>query len=261
MKKHRPNFIPLKTRVFLAICAFFLFVFVLVELALGYTYLPGKRGGFLLSGIPTLMIALSATALLLATLLTIIDHYDKRPNEASYKSLRSFCFKTSLYLFIAAPIFELAESLLRLSGFNSPPRFHGIAETYSLHSAELNGYVKYLSPIQNNALTIGILSFTTLGFGFLVEKFFVGRAKRFVMLMAGIGMLGLSCLWLAETTKDFLSGEVAIGHRSSKHIVQADHEPAKFNAILLTHFSLAGFMFVSSAFVILGVITNRIRPT
>lgn len=259
-KKHRPNKIPLKTRVFLAICTLFLLVFILVELALGYTYLPGKRGGFLLSGVPTLLIALSASGLLLAAVLTIIDHYDKRPNEASYKSLRSFCLKASLYLLIAAPIFEITESLLHLNGIDLFPRFHGIAETYSLHSAKLKTYVQYLSPILNNATTIGVLSAFTIGLGLLVEKLFVKRANRFVMLMAGIGILGLSTMWIAETAKDFLLGEVTIGRRSSKLIVQADLEPAKFNAILLTHFSLGGFMFVSSAFVVIGVITNRIKP-
>lgn len=261
MKKHRPNFIPLKTRVFLAVCALFLLAFVLAELAIGYTYLPGRRGGFLLSGIPTLMIAISAATLLLAAVLTIVDHYDRRPNEESYKAVKLVCFKISFYLFVAAPFVELFESLLSLGGINPFPKFHGIAEQYSFYSPELKVYAHYLAPIKNSESSILILSILLLGVGFFVEKFFAGRAKQFVVLVAAIGMLGLSSVWLTSTTSDLLRGEVTAGRRASKRVVHAENEPAKFNAILLTHFSLGGLMFISSAVVILGVITNRIRLT
>ena len=83
-KNYKPNFIPLKTRVWLLIGVVFLLLFTLAEFAIGYTFLSGKRGGVLLSGIPTFMVAFASLSLCLAAFLTIVDHYDKRPNEHHY---------------------------------------------------------------------------------------------------------------------------------------------------------------------------------
>ena len=89
MAKYKPNVVSLNRRLALAICVVFLLIFALAELATGYTYVLGKRGGYLLSGIPTLMIALSASALCAAAMSMIIDHYDKRENESSYAATRA----------------------------------------------------------------------------------------------------------------------------------------------------------------------------
>lgn len=261
MNKHRPNRIPLRTRVFLAVCALFLIVFVLAEVALGYTYLPGKRGGLLLSGIPTLMLAAAATALLAAALLTIVDHYDKRPNEATYKAAKSVCYKAALFLSIGAPLFEAAESLLHLAGYSPFPSFQGVASHYSMHSPQLRAYAQYLAPIlESQGPIIAVASFLAMGLGYAAEKMFAARAKRFTLLIAGVGMMCLSSLWVASTTKDLMMGEVTAGRRSTKQVIHADKEPAKFNAILLTHFSLGGFMLITSSFVFFGVLANRVKP-
>jgi hypothetical protein len=57
-----------------------------------------------------------------------------------------------------------------------------------------------------------------------------------------------------------MMGEVTAGLRSTKQVILADKEPAKFNAILLTHFSIGGFMLITSSFVFFGVLTNRVKP-
>lgn len=261
MNRHRPNRIPLRTRVFLAVCALFLIVFVLAEVALGYTYLPGKRGGLLLSGIPTLMLATAATALLAAALLTIVDHYDKRPNEATYRATKSACYKAALFLSIGAPLVEAAERLFHLAGYSPFPSFHGIASQYSMHSPQLRVYGQHLVPLLESLGPVIVLtSFLALGLGYAAEKIFAARAKGFLLIAAGFAVMCLSSLWVACTAKDFLLGEVTAGSRSTKHVVFADKEPAKFNAILITHLSLGGFMLITSSFVFLGVLTNRIKP-
>jgi hypothetical protein len=260
MNKHRPNRIPLRTRVFLAICALFLIVFVLAEVALGLTYLPGKRGGFLLSGIPTLMLAAAATALLAAALLTIVDHYDKRPNEATYKTTKSVCYKAALFLFVGAPLFEVTESFLHIAGYSPFPSFRGLASHYSMHTPQLRAYAQYLAPILENQVPIIALASIAMVLGYAAEKIFAARAKRFTLLMSGIGMMCMSFFWVANTTKDLMMGEVTAGLRSTKQVILADKEPAKFNAILLTHFSIGGFMLITSSFVFFGVLTNRVKP-
>lgn len=214
----------------------------------------------MLSGIPTLMLAAAATALLAAALLTIVDHYDKRPNEATYKTTKSVCYKTALFLSIGAPLFEATESLLHLAGYSPFPSFHGVASHYSMHSPQLRAYAHYLAPILESQGPIIAVASTAIALGYAAEKIFAARAKRFTLLMAGIGMMCLSALWVANTTKDLMMGEVTAGRRSTKQVIHADKEPAKFNAVLLTHFSLGGFMLFASSFVFLGVLTNRIKP-
>ncbi len=260
MKKHRPNSFTLRSRVALALAALFLLVFVVAELATGYTYLPGKRGGLLLSGIPTLLIALSATALIVAALLTIVDHYDRRPNEQAYKSARSTCFKMALYLFFAAPFLELAELFIRAAGFEIFPRFRGLADTYTLYSPQLHGYVIYLSPILDHEVLIGAVSIAMLLLAYGIQRFWKQRFERLVLLLISTGICGLSMVWVANSAESFLTGEVTAGRRSTKQVVYASREPAKFNAILLTHFTLGGLMLVGSGLGVLGVLTNRIKP-
>ncbi|GEM_PF-2118793 len=260
MKRHKPNVIPLKGRVALAMGVFFLFVFVLAEVATGYTYLPTKRGGLLLSGIPTLLIAFSAIALIVASLLTIVDHYDRRPNEASYKRARSGCFKTALFLFLSAPVVELSERFLRAAGYDIFPQFRGLADTYTFYSPHLREYVTYLSPILDHEIQIGAVSITMMLIFFGFERFWKHRGGRLVLLIGFVGLFGLSMVWVANATENFLTGEVTSGGRSFKKVVYAKHEPAKFNAVLLTHFTLGGFMLIASGFAVVGVLTNRIKP-
>lgn len=260
MRKHKPNAVPLKTRIVLAVCALFLIAFVLAELATGYTYIPGKRGGLLLSGIPTLMIAICAAALLAATLLTIVDHYDKRPNEAAYSSVKKLCYKTSAFLFVAAWLFGIAEQLMLFVGIDVFPRLRGVAPNYTLHTPELQAYIPHLDPILNNTGSILLAVLAAFGLSALVERFYKGRAQRLMLLLTSIGTLGLSSLWLADTAKDFLSGQIKVERRYSQYIVKASHEPAKFNAILLTHFSLSSIIFAASIFAFVGIATRRIKP-
>ncbi len=261
MNRHQPNHIPLKTRIILAVCALFLIVFVFAELSFGYTYLPTKRGGILLSGIPTLMLAIAATALLAAAILTIVDHYDKRPNEKVYKTGRSACLKAVIILFIGAFLFEVTEKLLRQAGYNPFPSFHGIAHHYSLHSIELKVYAQYLEPIiRRLKLIFALLFFLTLALGYGTAKLLGKKGKQIAFLAAGTGMIGLSLFWLLVAIHNLMIGEVSMGSHNSTQVILASNEPAKFNAVLLTHFSLAGFMLLTSVIVVVGVITKRIKP-
>jgi hypothetical protein len=248
MNRHIPNVIPAKVRIVLTFCAVGLLIYMCAGLATGYTYLPGRRGGILLSGIPTLFVVVAASSLFLAALLTIVDHYDRRPNEASYTLTRRTCLRAALYLFIAAPFAELAHRLLVLNGIDVLPNVHGLAENYTFYSPELLPLTRYLDPVTNNAPLIGVLSFATGGVGLLIDKY-SSNLKRVAMLLISVSMLGVSVFGIAGSARNFLTGEVHAGRRSDKYIVKAEQEPAKFNAILLTRFALGGMLFTASAFV------------
>jgi hypothetical protein len=245
MHPYRPNKISRRARVLLALSVGLLLLVVGAELATGYTYLPGKRGGLLLSGIPTLAIAASLIALCAACVLTIIDHYDKRPNEDIYKANRRIFLKAAFWLFLAAPFLQLAISLLQLAGVNLPT-FPGIANHYTLHSSELQQYVRYVNPVLDRALLIGLVSALLGGLGLLMEKLSPGQRKRSTAVLIGAGLLGLSSLLLASATRNFLSGEVETGRRHYREVVRAENSPAKFNAVLLTHFGIGGILFSAS---------------
>ncbi len=257
---HVPNVVPAKVRIGLAICAVFLLIYMCGGLATGYTYLPGKRGGLLLSGIPTLFIVAAASALFLAALLTIVDHYDRRPNEASYAFTRKTYRRAALYLFIAAPFAELAHRLLLDNGIDIFPNAHGLAENYTFYSPRLHALKRFLDPITSNVLWIGLLSFGTGGVGILIDKYSHSAGfRRIASLLISVSMLGVSLFAMAGGAQDFLNGEVKRGRQSAEYTIQAELEPAKFNAILLTHFAMSGMLFTASAFVLVGVATNRIK--
>jgi hypothetical protein len=252
-KRHVPNTIPVNARIALALGAVVLLVYMSAGLATGHTYIPGKRGGFLLSGLPTLFIVFSASALFLASLLTIVDHYDKRPNEATYAATRGSCLKAALYSFIAAPFIELVDRLFLLRDVHVFPEVHGLAENYTFYTPKLQALTRYVDPILDNVLAIGLLSLATGALAKLIHKY-SSNLNRVVGLLIGLSMLGLSVLMLASDARDFFMGEVKAGRR---YVVQAEQEPAKFNAVLLAHFMLGGILFTASAFMLVGVATGR----
>ena len=256
--KHTPNVVPAPIRLTLAVCAVGLLAYMCAGLATGYTYIPGKRGGFLLSAIPTLLIVGAASALFLTALLTIVDHYDKRPNEPSYSAARRLCLKAALYLFVAAPFIEVAQRLLLLLNIDVFPHLHGLAEDYTFYSSEMNRLARHVDPILNNGVIIALLSAATGGVGILVNKY-SSNFKRLAAALVALSMLGISSLMLAKSTQSFFTGEVKTGSRYNKDIVHADKEPAKFNAILLTHFSLGGILLTASAFLLVGTATGRLK--
>ena len=229
-------------------------------LATGYTYIPGKRGGFLLSGLPTLLLIICASALFLASLLTIIDHYDKRPNEATYTATRRGCLRVALYLFIAAPFIEFAHRLLLLRDIDVLPKVHGFAENYSLYSPKLRALSHHLNPILDNGIAIAFLAVTTGGLGLLVNKY-SSNWKRLATLLLAVSVLSLSVLSLASSTRDFFTGEVKAGRRYNRYVVKAEQEPAKFNAILLTHFMLGGVLFTGGSFSLFTLAIRRERTS
>lgn len=259
-RKYKPNSYELKTRVVCFFFALFCLIYSVIELAIGHTYIPGKRGGLFLSGIPTFFIALSLLALSLPALLLIIDHYDHRDNVATYKSFQKRFAKLSLYLFAFAFIAGFVESILLALDINLFPKFQGFAEHLSFHTENLKNYLYIVDPIIKNQTGIGIAGICLLMIsGFSVENFSKEFPKT-VFFMSCVTCLLLSTLMLTDTLVDLSSGELAVGRSGRKFLLSTIDAPAKFNAVIVTHFTIGLLMFLASVFGILALITNKIKP-
>ena len=252
MQRYIPNSVPARVRVLLALMSVGLLVYMVAGLATGYTYVPARRGGILLSGLPTLLIVLAASALFLAALLTIVDHYDQRPNEITYATVRRICLRLAFYLFIAAPFVEFTNMILLDRGIHLLPEVHGFAEHSTFHSPRLRAFAQYVDPVLGNTLVIVLIALATAGMARVLNKHSNAR-KRAAAVLGGISALALSVLVLANSTHDFLTGEVHAGRRSNRYVVQAEVEPAKFNAILLTEFMMGGAIFSGGLFMLFVV--------
>ena len=256
-KPHKPNVIPSMVRVALVIWAVCLFAYICAALAIGYTYVPGKYGGgIFLSGFPTLLVVLAASGLLLAALLTVVDHYDRRPNEASYVLLRKHCLRIALCLLVSAPLTEIAIQVLAISGIGAFPEIHGFAENYTFYSGEMGDFLQYVEPIANSAWLIAFV-FLTGALAYLIERY--SELHRLAVALFAIALLNLSVLAFANSTKDFLSGRVDVGSGSSVREIRAVDEPALFNSVLLTGFSVGGTLFAASLLLLAGALTDRPR--
>lgn len=260
MRYHVPNVIALRVRIALALCAVVLLMYMAAGLATGYTYIPGRRGGYLLSGLPTVLIVLSASALFFAALLTIVDHYDRRPNEVFYVIARGSSLRAALYLFIAAPFVEMTMSLLLASGIDVSRYFHGFAGNCTFYDASLQPLARFLDPVFDYGWLIALLSLGAGGIALLIDEH-PSIPRRFVALLLGTSLLGGSLFWLAGSSREFLLGQVKAGRRFNQYVVRADQDPAKFNAILLTKFTLGGMVFTGSAFLVIAAATGRLSPS
>jgi hypothetical protein len=241
MHLHRPNSFPRGLRIFLGFSTGILLLLAAAGLATGYTYLPGKRGGVLLSGLPTLVLCACLLSVCAACILLIADHYDRRPNERSYAAARRACLKTSVGLLLLAPLVELALLSLSIAGVHTPT-FQGLASSETFHSPSLSRYVHYIDPVLDRGWLIGLVSVSLLGIALTLDKYVRDAPRRLVACLLGAGLLGVSSLMLASATEDLLSGRVSAGRRSGAHVIEAQAEPAKFNAVLLTHFGIGGIL-------------------
>lgn len=236
MKKHKPNFIPLSLRIILALFIVIQAAYILAELATGIIILPAKNGDVMLTGVPAVMIAFSSLALCLAALATIVDHYDKRPNEKKYKIFKQYCFKAAFILFLFAPVLQLIASIFLMFGIHILPEVRGFAEHYTFYRPEFKEYKYYLNPVLDNSSVILWASIPACAIGALLMKFFFKGNERLTVFLFCSGCFGLCLLMLFSVIDDFLSGKVN-GYRSV--VYYAAIEPAHFNAVLLTSFSCA----------------------
>lgn len=97
--KYVPNIIPLGKRIWNILSSLFLLAYGAYGLWIGDIYIPGKRGsGTHLHGLAAWAMYAAFIAACLAMLSIIVDHFDKRDNEARYKYFADKCNTVGLVL-------------------------------------------------------------------------------------------------------------------------------------------------------------------
>lgn len=258
MSQYKPNHISLKVRL---TCLFIMLVCIaygIAELANGYTYIPAKRGGFFISGIPTLIIAIASFLFCIVAALTIIDHYDKRNNEKIYSMSKEAIFKTALYMFMGAPVVGILETVLLRNGIDIFPKFHGFAETFSYHTPGMQELLIYVTPFSDNALYIIGVSCGLVLIGESIVKWKNGKYKTLSSIFGCLGMIGIGVFILSTSFEELLLGTAGFG-KDHSYSVTAIGEPAKFNAVLLTGFIIGGMFFISGCIALMGHLVKTMR--
>ncbi|HHQ4927040.1 hypothetical protein GL264_07965 [Aeromonas jandaei] len=260
MPKYKPNHIPLGVRI---ICAFLIVFFVIygvAELANGYTYVPAKRGGFFISGIPTLIIAISSFLFSIVAALKIIDHYDKRDNEKVYLKVQSIIFKVALYMLLGAPCIDILNVVLMDNGIDVFPKLHGFAETFSYHTPGMRAFLIYVTPFSDNALYIVGGACGLVLISETLEGYHGGKYKSLCAVLNFIAMIGFGVFILSLSFKELLLGEAGFG-KEHAYAVTAMDEPAKFNAVLLTGFMVGGMFFFSGCIALIDSAIKKLRKS
>lgn len=257
MTTYQPNSVPLKLRALSAVAVVVLLLYVLAALLTGYTYLPGKRGGLFLSGLATLLLVFAALSASIAATLTLLDHYDRRPNEAAYTTARRNALKLAGFALLAAPFVQLLDALLLLAGLDVLPRFQGFAPQVALHSPQWRAYLAPLAPLLDAAAPIALSSFALIGLGLLLHRYFQARTRRGVLALLSLGLFGLATVTLSHSVEALLAGEVQAGSRRQRAPVTAADQPAKFNAVLLTRFGFGGLLLVGSLTLLIVAAAGR----
>lgn len=258
MSQYKPNHIPLRVRL---ACAFLMLVCVaygVAELANGYTYIPAKRGGFFISGIPTLIIAISSFLFCIVAALFIIDHYDKRDNERVYSIGKNIIFNVALYMLLGAPLVGILEAILMRNGIDIFPRFHGFAETFSYHTPGMRDLLTYVTPVSDNALYI---VGGACGLALVIEpleRYHGGKYKSLCPILGGLAMIGFGTFILSISFEELLLGQAGFG-KDHAYAVTAMDDPAKFNAVLLTGFIVGGMFFFSGCIGLMGSVIKKMR--
>ena len=156
-RRHVPNRFPAALRAMLLVFSVLALFYAVAELAIGYTYLPGKRGGMLLSGVPTLCIAAGSLLLCLSALLVVVDHYDTRDNEGRYKRLRAQALKTGAVLIVIAPLIEIALIFVRVGSGAEPLSPAGFAADVTWHDGTMKPYAGKVAAITDSGFFMGTL--------------------------------------------------------------------------------------------------------
>ncbi|WP_100658807.1 hypothetical protein [Alteromonas flava] len=99
MEDYSPNKISKSTQIFNIVWALFLIAVCLYGVTNEALVYPGVRGSdpIELTGMPLLFFCVALVSGAINALLTVIDHYDKRNNETSYKQMSLYLNVLSIF--------------------------------------------------------------------------------------------------------------------------------------------------------------------
>lgn len=169
---YTPNHVPIGQRLFYAVVSLTWVGWSVVGLLSGHMFfLVSRRGLVHFSGVPALLFSAAVLASAVACFVAIIDHYDKRDNESSYKRARRWLWWTAAAcLFVSAavgcgertdllPFTDGRVGLLSTSGLQTLLASSWLNELLAPHSAALQRW----SFISIACCISGLLVLTKLG--------------------------------------------------------------------------------------------------
>lgn len=101
--KFIPNFVPKKERFKNSLIAVFLLLYGGYGIATGSLLFPARGGALELYGAPAWVMYIALIFTSLKLLAVVLDHYDKRDNQSTYKSFNRF-FKVMAWIFFIISI-------------------------------------------------------------------------------------------------------------------------------------------------------------
>lgn len=106
--RYAPNIIPLSKRIWNILLSLLLLIYGAYGLWKGDLYIPGKRGnGMHLNGFAAWAMYGAFIGACLAMLSVVVDHFDKRDNEAKYKYFAGKCNAVGWSLFFLSIVIAI----------------------------------------------------------------------------------------------------------------------------------------------------------
>lgn len=141
-----PNRLSLAARLFYGVAAVTWLGWAAIGLVSGHMFiLLSRRGPWHFSGLAAVLFCCAVLLSSALCALQVIDHYDRRDNEASYKAMRRRLLWGAFILFVLTLILSCSGSL---GATRVPDGFIGWMDTTSLvHGIKSPRLVRYLSPM------------------------------------------------------------------------------------------------------------------
>lgn len=107
--EYRPNRIRLRARVFVAFFAAILIAYGVHGLFIDDIFIPGRRSaGIHFQGLPAICLFSAMCLAASAYIALIVDHYDRRDNEATYQKIVNVLCLLALVAFVCANLLHFA---------------------------------------------------------------------------------------------------------------------------------------------------------
>jgi uncharacterized membrane protein len=112
MQEYRPNQISPMTRLFNLVWVILLVSIAIYAWVNGSLLIPGKgdSAGLLFTGFSLWLFLLAIVSAAINSIITIVDHYDKRDNERRYRSFSRLLNILGLTLVIAASSYQFVQN-------------------------------------------------------------------------------------------------------------------------------------------------------
>jgi hypothetical protein len=228
-RKRKSKPLALRFRLVLSCSALLLLIYVVLIIHIGAIYFSFARSAVFITGIPLLLIVMSLSSLAFAASLKVANR------EVS------LYLKAALVLMIVGLAWSFVEGVLGILGASVDQVDIGPASPYRLYSPGLSStYGPYLAPVLKNTGPIAVASIGIGILGMVLSKVQQATSKRMAEVALGVALLGGVALGLAHTVDELLLGELTIEIQRKEVVIDAEDEASKFNAVLLTHFSLCG---------------------